>query len=250
MVELKNLIVRRGGTIIVNGFSGSIEAGDFIVMVGTNGAGKSTLFDAIAGTLALEQGSIIFGGHDITQRNEQKRTALIGRLFQNPSLNSVGSLTVAQNLALMHCHNRTARLVNGEKSMSRLHAASLLQAMGLNASILDQPMASLSGGQRQAVAFIMATQRKPKLLLLDEPTAALDPQAATLLLQHVIGFVKHHRISTILITHDPYVALNVGNKIWLLEQGKLLRQYKESEKSELTPEHLIGHIDYSALKAA
>ena len=108
-------------------------------------------------------------------------------------------------------------------------------------------MNSLSGGQRQLIAFVMATQLIPKLLLLDEPTAALDPQAATTLLKHAGRFIKDHKVTTMLITHDPYIAMSMGNKIWVLENGVIARIFSEEEKKNLHPDELIGHIDYAQI---
>jgi putative ABC transport system ATP-binding protein len=108
-------------------------------------------------------------------------------------------------------------------------------------------MNSLSGGQRQLIAFVMATQLIPKLLLLDEPTAALDPQAATTLLKHAGRFITSHRVTTMMITHDPYIAMSMGNKIWVLENGAITRTFSAEEKKKIHPNELIGHIDYAQL---
>lgn len=247
MLHLHNISVQFGSHLVLNNLSCSIERGDFIVIVGTNGAGKSTLFDTIAGKIKPNKGTISLDGNDITHLNELQRAGLITRIFQNTRLNSVGSLTVAQNLALAHYSRRTARLVDGMRLMPRTRAQALLTHLNMPASLLDKPMNALSGGQRQLIAFTMATQLIPKVLLLDEPTAALDPQAATKLLQHATQFIKEHKITTLLITHDPHIALSIGNKVWILKNGVISQQFDATQKKELNPENLIGQIDYELL---
>lgn len=247
MLKLKNINVWYGNNHILKDLSCEVEQGDFVVIVGANGAGKSSFFDTIAGKIKPKSGTIILDNSDITQLNEQQRACMITRIFQNTQLNSVGSLTVEQNLAIALYSRRNARLVNGMQAMPREQAKWLVNNLGMDQSILEKPMNSLSGGQRQLIAFVMATQLKPKILLLDEPTAALDPQASTKLLHHAVQFIKQHRITTLLITHDPQIALNIGNKIWVLENGTISRKFNADEKKNLNPDKLIGQIDYAKL---
>lgn len=192
---------------------------------------------------------MLIDGIDCTKRNEQERAGMVTRIFQDTNLNSVGSFTVHQNLVIAHYSRRCARLVDGMGALSRSSAESLVKSVGLDISILEKPMHSLSGGQRQLIAFIMATQLIPKILLLDEPTAALDPQAATTLLKHAGLFIREHAITTIMITHDPQIALSMGNKIWVLENGVVSRQFTEADKKHVNPDKLIGQIDYAQLMA-
>lgn len=248
MLHLKNINVWHGNNHVLRNLSCTIQQGDFIVIVGANGAGKSSFFDTIAGKIKSQSGSIIFDNVDITQHNEQKRAHKITRLFQNTHLNSVGSLTVEQNLALaLYAHQRV-RLVNGMHKMPSAHAELLVKSLNLDPSILKKSMNSLSGGQRQLVAFVMATLLKPQILLLDEPTAALDPQAATRLLQHAVKFIKQHSLTTLLITHDPHIALAIGNKIWVLENGTISRHYDNDDKKKINPDQLLGQINYAQLR--
>ena len=249
VLQLNNIDVWFGPNHILRNLSCTAQRGDFIVIVGVNGVGKSTFFDSVAGKTKPKNGSIILDGSDITHLNELQRAGMVTRIFQNPRLNSVGSMTVAQNLAITHYSRRHARLVDGMRGMSREKAEQLVGELGMDASILDKPMNSLSGGQRQLIAFVMATQLIPKLLLLDEPTAALDPQAATKLLQYAAQFIKKHKITTLLITHDPHIALSIGNKVWLLEDGTISRQFGSEEKKQLNPAQLIGQIDYAKIAA-
>ena len=247
MLQLKNINVSFGPHHILRDLSCTVEDGDFIVIVGGNGAGKSTFFDTIAGKIKPRSGTVSIDATDITGFDEQQRAGMVTRIFQNTTLNSVGIFTVHQNLAMAHYSRRSARLVNGMDVLSREAAEKLVQNVGLDASILDKTMNSLSGGQRQLIAFVMATQLIPKLLLLDEPTAALDPQAATTLLTHAGRFIKSHKITTLLITHDPHIALSMGNKIWVLENGMISRTFTAAEKKNLKPDKLIGQIDYEQI---
>ncbi len=245
MLRLKNINVSFGQNRILRNLSCNVAQGDFIVIVGANGAGKSTFFDLIAGKVKPNSGLIILDGSDITQLNELQRSVSVTRIFQNTRLNSVGSMTVLQNLAIANYSRRTARLIDGMHDMPRKTAEQLIINIGMDPSILDKPMNSLSGGQRQLIAFVMSTQLIPKILLLDEPTAALDPQSATKLLKYAALFIKKHNITTLLITHDPHIALSIGNKIWVLEDGNIARQFGAQEKKNVNPEELIGQIDYA-----
>lgn len=247
MLKLKNINVWFGNNHILQNLSCTVEPGDFIVIVGANGAGKSTLFNIIAGKNKPTNGTVELDGSDITSLNEQQRASMITRLFQNTRLNSVGSLTVAQNLAMAYYSQRYARLVDGMRVMPQELAEKIIGELGMDKSMVKRPMKALSGGQRQLIAFVMATRHIPKILLLDEPTAALDPQAATRLLQYATQFIKQNKITTLLITHDPHIALSIGNKIWILEDGKITKQYSAQEKQGLNPEKLIGQIDYAKI---
>jgi putative tryptophan/tyrosine transport system ATP-binding protein len=247
MLKLKNIDVWFGNNHILSDLSCEVQVGDFIVIVGANGAGKSTFFDVIAGKIKPKNGTIVLDGSNITKLHEQQRACMITRIFQNTRLNSVGSLTVAQNLAIANYSRRSARLINGMKAMPRNEAEKIIQNLGMDLAILDKPMNALSGGQRQLIAFAMSTQRIPKILLLDEPTAALDPQAATKLLKYAAQFITQHNVTTLLITHDPHIALNLGNKVWVLENGTISRQFGLQEKKSLDPDKLIGQIDYAQI---
>lgn len=247
MLKLQNINLWFDTNHVLRNLNCTIEQGDFIVILGTNGAGKSSFFDTIAGKIKPQTGQIILDQLDITKLSEQARASMITRIFQNTRLNSAGNLTVAQNLALAHYSRRAARLVNGNACMPTKDAKQILNQLNIDLNLLDRPMQQLSGGQRQLIAFAMSTQKIPKILLLDEPTAALDPQAATKLLQHATKFIKEHRVTTLLITHDPQIALSVGNKIWILEQGQIARTYTQADKAHLHPDKLIGQIDYDKL---
>ena len=248
MLKLNMIDVWFGKNHVLRNLSCEVEPGDFIVIVGANGQGKSTLFDTIAGKVIPTSGTITIDDVDVTNLDERQRAGMITRIFQNTQLNSVGSLTVHQNLAMAHYSRRSAQLVDGMKVMPRERAEYLITSIGMDVSILDKPMNALSGGQRQLIAFVMATQMIPQVLLLDEPTAALDPHSATLLLQYASQFIKRHKVTTLLITHDPHIALSIGNKVWVLENGKISKQFGADEKKTLNPDKLIGQIDYESLR--
>ncbi len=247
MLQLKKSTVSFGSHHVLRDLSCTVEKGDFVVIVGGNGAGKSTLFDMITGKIKLQSGTLSIDGTDVTGLNELQRSSMVTSIFQNTRLNSVGIFTVHQNLALAHYSRRAARFVDGMEVMPRSEAEQLVQNVGMDKSILDKKMQSLSGGQRQLIAFVMATQLIPKILLLDEPTAALDPQAATTLLKHAAHFIKEHHVTTMMITHDPYIAMSMGNKIWVLENGIIARTFSAEEKKNIHPNELIGHIDYAQI---
>lgn len=248
MLKLKNINVWFGDNHILRDLTCDIAPGDFIVIVGANGQGKSTFFDTIAGKVMPQSGTITLGDSDITNLNEQYRAGMITRIFQNTQLNSVGSLTVAQNLAIAHYSRRPARFVDGMNTMPRAKAEELIRNVDMDISILEKPMNALSGGQRQLIAFVMATQLIPKVLLLDEPTAALDPHSATKLLQYAAKYIKKHAITTLMITHDPHIAMSIGNKVWVIEDGKISKQFNAEDKKSLNPDKLIGQIDYASLE--
>lgn len=249
MIELKNVSVSIQDRPILHDISCTINPGDFIVLVGANGSGKSTFFDVLTGRRKPEQGTILFDGKDSTRESERARALRISRLFQNPVLNGVSSMTVEQNIAMSLYKGRTARLVDGMSSLQKASSLyTLLEKMDFDHLLLS-PVKSLSGGQRQLLAFVMATcAQPPQLLLLDEPTAALDPVSATRLLQYAIAYIKEHKVTTLLITHDPRLALTIGNKLWIMHDGRLSKEYDEKEKEQLSPEHLLGSIAYDELQ--
>ena len=248
MIKFENVSVTIDNKQILKNISCTINTGDFIVIVGPNGAGKSTFFDMISGKRIATSGTILLDGIDITHLNEQHRAPFISRLFQNPQLNGVASMTVAQNLALSNYKGKTVGLSNGMDTFPA-HLTKELEKLNLNSpKILHTPMKDLSGGQRQLLAFIMATLLPPRLFMLDEPTAALDPQSATKLLQFAIKFIAEHNMTTLLITHDPELALAIGKKIWILENGQITKQFDTQDAVSLSASDLIGHIDYQNLK--
>ncbi len=248
MIELKNVTVAFGKTTVLNNLSCNINAGDFVTLVGANGSGKSTLFDVIAGKIAPSSGQIFFDKIEVTHLNELQRAPFVGRLFQNTHMSSVSSMTVEQNLALAATKGRKGTFSDLMKNFPAnvVRDASLHLDLDLK-DLLKKPIGVLSGGQRQTIALVMATLIPTKVLLLDEPTAALDPRSATNLLVFAAKFMKMNKVTTILITHDPNIAISLGNKLWVLENGVISKQFEGAKKKALEPKNLVGHVDYQRI---
>lgn len=216
-----------------------INQGDFVTIIGSNGAGKSTLFQAISGAVSLTNGQIFLKGHEITHLKEYKRSRFIGRLFQNPLMGTAPSMTIEENLALAACQGHYFRL----RPISQKQRQQMREALKeLNLDLenrLEAKVGVLSGGQRQALALLMATYARPQLLLLDEHTAALDPQTAIKVLELTADIVKRHQMTTLMITHNMEDALHYGQKIIIMKDGKILDFIDEEKKKNLTVEGLI-----------
>lgn len=247
MLQLNNIAKSFQGRSVLKSLSGTVQRGDFVVIMGPNGTGKSTLFDIISGKAAPDSGSVVVSGEDVSQLAERERAPRFGRLFQNTHVGSCSQLSIRENLAMATLKGRKACLRRGISAISEEVIKELLLPLNLNLEgLLDVPMGVLSGGQRQIVAFVMATIIQPELLLLDEPTAALDPVAATKLLSFAASYAARHQIPTLLITHDPMIARHLGNRLWIMEEGRIAREFGP-EKREMHPEALFHHIDYSSL---
>ena len=250
MLTLNNISVFFDTTQVLNNISCSINQGDFIVILGPNGAGKSTLFNILSGHIKPNTGTILWNNADITNADEINRSLAIGRLFQNPNLNIAPTMTVKQNLAMALYKGKTTQPANGFAPLSQQIIDTLSTTFNIDLTpLLEKPMKSLSGGQRQLIAFMMATIVPPQLLLLDEPTAALDPEAATLLLTNVNQYVKHNKTTTLLITHDQNLAHVMGNKVWVLDKGTIKKTFDKKDAGMSRSEMTIGSIQYDKLKA-
>lgn len=249
MLTIQHICKSFGQKKVINNVSIAIHKGDFIIMVGANGSGKSTLLHLIAGALTPDSGTITLGNTDITHMNTQARAQWISQLLQNPKDNTIASMTVAENFALAAMRGHPLSLRSGQQACNPKTIEQIQQEYAIDLQpFLHKTMGELSGGQRQLLAFIMATMHKPQLLLLDEPTAALDPQAATTLLSSAHRFIHNHHMTAILVTHDPQLALTLGNKIWVLKDNQL-HIFDEKQKKDLSSQDLIGHIDYERITA-
>lgn len=204
MLELKDICVSFGAHKVLNNISLKVSKGELIAIIGHNGAGKSTLFDVISGRIKPSSGSVIVDGVDVTHLTEAKRAPWIARLQQRVGQGSVANMTVRENFCLAALKGKTASLSPGAK---------LFCDPPVLAEVVDRKMGSLSGGQQQLIAFHMALVTHPKLLLLDEPTAALDPEATFKLNETIKSFVKEHQIPTLLITHDLEAARELGTTV-------------------------------------
>ncbi len=214
-----------------------VADGDFITIIGANGAGKSTLFNAIAGTYIVDEGHIVLDGKDVTLTPEHKRARVIGRLFQDPMRGTAPGMTVEENLALAAGRgNWFLPVSRKDKALFRERVA-LLQ-MGLE-DRMQQPVGLLSGGQRQALTLMMATLNPPKLLLLDEHTAALDPGTAEKVLELTKSIVEEHHLTCMMITHNMQSALDLGNRTLMLNRGRIVMDTSGEERSRLTVPDLL-----------
>ena len=218
-----------------------LDAGDFAAIVGSNGAGKSTLFNAIAGNFFTDTGRILLDGRDITFEKEHRRSREIGRLFQDPLRGTAPHMTIEENLALAYL--RAAKVGSGfsrisakERALFRERLAQL--GLGLE-DRMKQPVGLLSGGQRQALTLLMATLVTPKLLLLDEHTAALDPKTAAKVLDATEKIVQRDRLTTLMITHNMRDAIRYGNRLLMLHNGRIVLDISGEEKARLTVADLM-----------
>lgn len=235
--------------VALNGVSLTMEAGDFATIVGSNGAGKSTLFNAITGGFIADEGSITLGGEDITFAPEYQRSRVIGHLFQDPLKGTAPNMTIEENLALAYLRAGTApnaifsRISRKDKEIFREKLA--LLDMGLE-DRMKQPVGLLSGGQRQALTLLMATMNKPKLLLLDEHTAALDPKTALKVLTLSAKIVEENHLTTMMITHNMKDAIKYGNRLIMMHEGHIIYDVSGEEKKNLQVSDLLAKFQIAS----
>lgn len=221
-------------------FSYHMDKGDFVTVIGSNGAGKSTLMNIISGSYTLDKGRIVLDGNDITALKEYQRAKYIGRLFQDPLRGTAPSMTIEENLGLAYSRGKKRSLSIGiNKKDTEMFREKLAELdLGLE-DRMKTPVGMLSGGQRQAITLLMATIVTPKLLLLDEHTAALDPVTADKVMKITQKIVSENSITTLMITHNIDNALSYGNKTILLSGGKLILSLESRERKEMTLEKLL-----------
>lgn len=249
MLELKNIHkVFNPGTInekrAIQNLSFTLNDGDFVTVIGGNGAGKSTMLNLIAGVYTADAGSIVLDGADITKLPEYKRAKLLGRVFQDPMMGTAGNMGIEENLAMAYRRGRTRTLRWGISNEEREFYKEKLQMLDLG---LEGRLASkvrlLSGGQRQALTLFMAVIADPKLLLLDEHTAALDPAAARKVLELTDRFSEGEDMCTLMITHNMKAALEHGNRTILMMDGKIALDLQGTEREAMTVEKLIEKFE-------
>jgi putative ABC transport system ATP-binding protein len=228
----------------LQGVSLTIDEGSFVVVVGTNGSGKSSLLNAIAGTFRPDWGRIRLNGLDVTRWPEHRRAALIGRVFQNPFSGTAASMSIAENVVLAARRGQSRGLAWAiHKSMREELRARVRQLnMGLE-DRLDNAIGSLSGGQRQALTLLMATWQEPKLLLLDEHTAALDPKSADQVIVLSEQIVSRSRLTTLMVTHSMTQAVHVGDRVVMMHRGRVLHDFRGAEKRRLRVEDLLARFE-------
>ncbi len=224
-----------------------LASGDFVTIIGSNGAGKSTMFGAICGDFLVDGGSILLDGEDITFQPAHLRARHIGRLFQDPMRGSAPGMTIEENLALAAGGTGPFSRIS-RKDRDRFRQRLALLGMGLE-DRMKQPVGLLSGGQRQALTLLMATMNPPKLLLLDEHTAALDPATAEKVLQLTKEIVREHRITTMMVTHNMQNALELGNRTLMMDGGSIVLDVAGEQRSALTVAELLERFRAGAGKA-
>lgn len=226
--------------IALRGVSLHLAPGDFVTVIGGNGAGKSTMLNAIAGVWPVDSGNIIIDGKNVTQLPEHKRAAYLGRVFQDPMTGTAATMGIDENLALAARRGRRRTLKWGVTKDEQARYKELLTGLDLGLEDrLTSKVGLLSGGQRQAITLLMATLKQPKLLLLDEHTAALDPKTAAKVLELTDRIVSEHKLTTLMITHNMRDAIAHGNRLVMMKDGKIILDISGEEKKKLTVEDLL-----------
>lgn len=221
----------------------TLQAGDFVSVIGSNGAGKSTLMNLIAGTLTPTHGRIFLNDQDITMLGAEKRAAFISRVFQDPKAGSAENLTIEENMAVAMRRGQRSGLRWGLRPGLKKQMVRALQSLGLGLEErLTTPAGALSGGQRQALTLLMATMQVPELLLLDEHTAALDPAMSERIMTLTQQLVSAHQLTTLMITHNMADAIRYGNRLIMLHQGQIVLDLSEAEKRHLSVEALTARF--------
>jgi putative ABC transport system ATP-binding protein len=221
-----------------------IDDGSFVTVIGTNGSGKSTLLNAVAGSFYVDRGTIAIAERDVTRWPEHRRAAMIGRVFQNPFSGTAPTMTVAENLALAARRGLSRGL--GSLLPSRMQNELRDRVATLNMQLesrMHNPIGTLSGGQRQALTLLMATWRRPDLLLLDEHTAALDPKSADQIVRLTEQIVSQHRLTTLMVTHSMQQAATLGDRIVMMNQGSVLADYAGALRRHVRAEDLVRRFD-------
>ncbi len=249
MLELINICKTfNPGTIneklALQNLSLKLETGDFVTVIGGNGAGKSTMLNAIAGTWPLDSGRVIIDGIDVTGMPEYKRAKYLGRVFQDPMTGTAATMEIEENLALAYRRGRSHTLKWRINSAERRRYREMLKVLDLG---LEDRMTSkvglLSGGQRQALTLLMATIRRPNLLLLDEHTAALDPKTAAKVLEISQRFIDEEKLTALMVTHNMHDAIQYGNRLVMMDSGKVILDIAGEEKKNLTVSELLHKFE-------
>jgi len=224
----------------LSGVDLEVNDGDFISIIGSNGAGKSTFLNALAGMFTIDAGKIVLDGTDITRWPEHKRAGLIGRVFQDPLLGTCAGATIEQNLAMAKKRGLSRGLSRGVRARDREFFREKLSVLGLGLEDrLKTHTGLLSGGQRQALTMLMATLVRPKLLLLDEHTAALDPKTGAMVLDLTDGIVGSESLTTLMVTHNMNQAIAMGNRLIMFHRGRVVLDISGDEKRNLKVEDLL-----------
>ena len=249
MLELKDLHKTfNPGTVnaktALNGLSLTLQDGEFVTVIGGNGAGKSTMLNATAGTLQVDSGEVFLDGIDVTDLPEYKRASYIGRVFQDPMRGTAADMQIAENLALAKRRGQRRGLSWGVTKAEKDEYVELLKRLDLGLDTrLNAKVGLLSGGQRQALTLLMATLTRPRLLLLDEHTAALDPKTASKVLNLTEEIVDENHLTTLMVTHNMNDAIRLGNRLIMMHEGHVIYDVAGDEKKSLTVADLLQKFE-------
>ena len=220
-----------------------LRPGDYVTVIGSNGAGKSTMLNAVAGVWPVDEGKVIIDGNDITGLSEHLRAPWLGRVFQDPMMGTASTMQIIENLALAKRRGQKRGLRPGVTKPEKEEYRALLATLGLGLEDrLTSKVGVLSGGQRQALTLLMATLNKPKLLLLDEHTAALDPRTAEKVLQLSDQIIRENNLMTMMVTHNMKDAIRFGNRLIMMNEGKIILDIKGEDKAKLTVRDLMDEF--------
>lgn len=227
----------------LGGVNVKLDEGDFCIVIGSNGAGKSTLLNAVAGKQRLDSGTVSIDGEDVSGLPVHRRARFIARVFQDPMVGTAPSMTIAENLLLAELRGKPARLKRGLTRERRQAYRERLAGLGLDLERrLDAPVALLSGGQRQSLALLMAVSTSPRLLLLDEHTAALDPRTAEAVMRATVDAIAERRLTALMVTHNMSHAVSYGNRLIMMDQGAVHLEIAGAEKKKVTVDDLISRF--------
>lgn len=254
MLEINNVTKRFfPGTVnervALDGIDLTLDEGDFVTIIGSNGAGKSTLLNVVGGRHPIDAGQILIDGQDVSRTAEHRRAKHVARVFQDPLAGTAPQLSIEENLSIAFARGRRRGLglaVNGAKRDEYRRALKVLE-LGLE-DRLDARVGMLSGGQRQALSLLMATYNRPKVLLLDEHTAALDPSRAQLITRLTRELVEEHRLTTLMVTHNMHQAIELGNRLIMMHEGKVVLEVDEAAKRTVTADQLLA--EFQRIKGA
>lgn len=249
MLELKNVKKTfNRGTInekkALTGVNLKLEPGDFVTVIGGNGAGKSTVLNMIAGVYPIDSGAIIIDGENVTRKPDYKRAAYLGRVFQDPMMGTAADMEIEENLAMAYRRGTRRGLGWGitRAEKENYHEALKMLDLGLEER-MSSKVGLLSGGQRQALTLLMATLQKPKVLLLDEHTAALDPKTAAKVLKLTGELIEKNGLTTLMITHNMKDAIRMGNRLIMMHEGRIIYDIKGQEKKDLRVADLLAKFE-------
>ena len=246
MLEMRNISkVYSPGTVnehvLFRRFDLTVPDGQFISVVGSNGSGKTSMLNLICGSIPLDEGSILIDGQDVTRMKEHKRYRTIGRVYQNPAMGACGSMTILENMAMADNKNRPYSITPGVNRRRVNDYRDLLSSLGLGLEDkLNVPVSSLSGGQRQALALLMTTLTPIRFLILDEHTAALDPKTAEIIMQLTGRIVAEKKLTTLMVTHNLRYALEYGDRLLMMQEGRIAFDKEGQEKQALTMNDVTG----------